>query len=110
LRIIEALLISIVLILFMYSATTLTIRTPMSGHEITAERALAWLLLRSDSIAYDESRLVLVIANMTPVGYVKVDDNVHHIEASTYTYPIRLIWLGFNGTLAPRRVEVGVKP
>jgi len=110
LRILEAVLISIVLLLFVYSTTTLTIRTPLSGHETTASRVLAWLLLKSDSIVYDESKLVLTIANITSASYVEINGKRYYIERSTYTYPIRAIWLGVNGTLSPRRVEIGVEP
>ncbi len=109
-RALEAIAISVVFIIFSAYFHATIIHNPPSLHVYSVNRALAWLLLRSDSLPYT-GRLAEYVAEVVPSAvYVDNGGLVTYFRNSSRVYSFRVIWLGYNGTLSPRVVVVGVEP
>ena len=108
-RIIEGLLILLVMILFIATVNMLLIDYGVKYEDsiITYNRVLAYQLLNNENI-YKISEKVSEYPNIV---YVSVNStNIPHIPCGTFTITVRGFVLGYNGTLNPSWVIVGVRP
>jgi len=79
-------------------------------HQVTAERAVAWMLLASDSAPYTGELPELArMAFGEKLAYVRWGSSTYG-AASGEVYAVRAVWLGYNGTLSPVEVVIGVRP
>ena len=109
-RFLEALAISIVFVIFSVNFHALLAFRQQSHYIFTVNRALAWFLLRSDSLPYKENFEKLVVETIPNVVYIKNGDHIVYLENSSTFHAFRLIWLGFNGSISPRVVVIGIEP
>jgi len=109
-RFLEALAISLVFVVFSVSFHALLVYRYQSYHVFTVNRALAWLLLRSDSLPYRNNFENLVLETIPNVVYIRNGSSSKYLRNSSLVYSFRAIWLGFNGTISPKIVVVGVEP
>ena len=79
-------------------------------HQVTAERAVAWMLLASDSAPYTGELVELAEAALgSHLAYIEWGSS-RYGEAVGEAYAVRALWLGYNGTLQPVEVVVGARP
>ena len=109
-RAIEAFAIVFVFVLFVAYAHTLIILTPESGNHYTTSRAMAYLLLSSDSIPYTNTFPENVSKIIPDLVFAEVEGSRFYYSNSSNVSTIRAVWLGYNGTFNPREVVIGVKP
>ena len=80
-------------------------------HQVSSERALAWMLLVSDSAPYSGK-----IVNMSLAAYGEYLAYLRYgsfqLATGNYSevYCVKAVWLGYNGTIKPMEVIVCVKP
>jgi len=104
-------------IAFLTAITVITVipreQQVMPGHYVSSERALAWILLVSDSAPYtgDIYRLSELAFSDHVVG-VRVGGVSIWVPSGNHsvTYAVRAVWLGHNGSVEARVVEIYVKP
>lgn len=106
-RAVEAAFIALVTVIFLsYALVSYSFTTP-SQHEVTAERAYAYLILNYDYL--NEQKLVNFTKDIG-ASYVEIDGDRYELRSCTNCYPVRFVWLGYNRTYNPRVVVVGVEP
>lgn len=109
-RALEAFLIGVVFSLFAAYACASTLLAPPAAHRHAASRALAWLLLTSDSAPYLPGLASRVLEAVPDAAYLDFNGTRTQFANATADVTIRAVWLGCNGTLRPVEVVVGVKP
>jgi len=109
-RALEAFAIAFVFVVFTAYAHTLLILTPESGNQYTSSRALAYLLLISDSLPYTPGFRDRVAEVIPDLVFVEVNGQKFYYSNSSEVDSIGAVWLGCNGTFSPREVVIGVKP
>jgi len=110
LRALEAFLIGAVFSLFVAYAHASTLMAPPPVHQHAASRALAWLLLTSDSAPYLPECAGRVLEAVPDAAYLDIGGTRVRFANATAEVTIRAVWLGCNGTLRPVEVVVGVRP
>ena len=109
-RALEAVAISVVFVIFSVYFHVSAVYKPPSLHIYSVNRALAWLLLRSDSLPYTGELDKVVIDVVPNLVYLDNGGSLTYFRNSTKVHSFRAIWLGYNGTLSPRIVVMGVEP
>lgn len=106
-RALEAAFIALITVMFLcYAFISYTFTSP-SQHQVSAERAYAYLVLNYDLL--DEQKLVNFTRDIGG-SFVDVNGNRYDLKSCTNCYPVRFLWLGYNRTYDPRVVVVGVEP
>ncbi len=102
--------IAFVFVLFTAYAHSLILLTPETGNQYTSSRALAYLLLTSDSLPYTSAFRDRVYEVILDLVFVEVEGSKFYYSNSSEVDSIGAVWLGFNGTFNPKEVVVGVRP
>ena len=91
-------------------------------HQSAAERAVAWMLLISDSAPYTGELVDMAEAALgSRLAYVEVGGELAFLGAPAApgqpwpvtggeVYAVKAVWLGYNGTVNPVEVVVGAEP
>jgi len=106
-RAIEAAFIALITVIFLSYAFISYSFTAPSYHEVTAERAYAYIVLNYDYL--DEHKLINFTKDIGG-SFVDINGNKYNLNSCTNCYPVRFLWLGYNRTYNPCVVVVAVEP